>query len=451
MPIFQFPRYEFGKNFSGWVIYNQTYKGHLWKDKKTIEHVFNLGQENLIELIDEAQGIINGQDVAAIDVPEILSLFKPIKAQEHKLAFMMQYARSFNSFKFACNLPFVYQLNTFFLTNAERKAIENTPFYDPSTAIHFATHHLISDKFGIGDMQISLEKLLKEGKSYSIFGGVDITLPTAFAFKKGLVGTYFDKRKQRPSLDIHEDLLSPYFDSSNGQPERKGVFLANAESFLLKAVDRMTTIFIENELGSDGHLGVGTFIRSTINLLPHVRLTTKTKFDVPLPRNEWRFIRKPITTQEIQNILNLPHLTVPESSVKISLLNDKILQNLFPQSYKTQVFPGIIAQTTLKISHQGNLWCDCDEEGIWEQFIGVDTWYQAKEKFIKIDVPASEQTLLDIASAQRGYALQSTFFLGVEKNRKDSNWNLGFVASYGALSYGIGSDITLAFTLSREF
>ena len=429
LPLFQTPHYQFGQNLDLFVTYNQTYAGHYHKDKDSIDSAINFNQTSIIETVDQL-----GLD--EVDIPDIISLFRPIKSQEHKLAWVLNYANSYQEYQYSFTLPFVYQVNTFFLTMDERKRIRDVSFSDPQDEWAFARQHLISDKLGIADLQISVERLLKEGTLYRFHGGIDITVPTAFAFKKGIMGRHYNKKNTAPSFSIHDDLLSPYGDGD------QQTALINAEKLAFNVIDRMTTIFVENELGNDGHFGVGVFARGIMDLRPNITLTSKTKFEVLLPAHEQRFMIQPIKKSEMDVVNALPDGDNTEAIVKLNELSALAKRYFFPESFKTQVFPGFIIQSTSKLSFHKNQ---------WTSFIGNDFWFCSKEKFLKINAPTSLKEQLNIQAAKRGYALSSTIFIGVEKRRPNSDWDLGVVASFCPFTYGIGGDYSLSFTLAREF
>jgi len=437
--FFQFPRYDLSEHLHMFVFFNQISKGFYWEDKTSIKDFVDITQEHAVEVLDQKQ-------LTTIDIPEVLALFENIKAQERRFGMMFQYSRSFYDWRFAFHIPFLIQEHNFYLTKAEQKAVEENPvFKDLDTdIITFARAHLISDKLGIGDSLLSFEKAIKETDSYQIYAGIDLTVPTAFAIKKGLVGTYFDKRKKAHGFDVYTDLINPYREGEEQLAKDNG------EALLLSALDRLSSVVLEHGLGNEKHFSVGLFARTTLQLFDNVTLTNKTKIEIPLPHKEWRFIREPIRQAQVDLIPTYDLLatppTVPGSDAEaledIAYLNELLSQKFFPTAYETNVFPGLIFQTNMKLARQGEK---------WTTFIGTDMWYQMKEKFDSIEVSSSTEALLDIPGAKRGYAFQNKLWFGIEKNRDHSDWNFGLVVSTTNISYGVGADFNIAFTLSREF
>lgn len=450
----QFPRYDFGKHFHGFLFYRQTYKAHYWQDKTDIKNYANMEQSHIVQTADVLMSL--DPDVDPVDIPGILLLFENIKAQEHQLAFMLQYTQTWNEWNISFQAPLLYQINAFFLSDGERKRIKNSTEFAALAAndgdsnesvMDFAQKHLISDKLGFGDLQISFERKLKTTDLYELYAGMDVTVPTAFAVKKGLYGTSFDKLKVAGQIDLHADIIDPRLDASATDDEAEkarlqDIMKTKGMDFAEAILDRLSTMVIENNLGNDHHFSVGFFMRSTLNLFDNVTLISKTKVEVPLPYKEWRFIQQPITVSEVEAIAALPQTTDAESTIKFQALDDKIIQKFFPTAYRTNVFQGTIFQTNAKLIRYGEN---------WNTFIGTDMWYQMKEKFISINTTTAQENLLDVDGAKRGYAFQNKIWFGIEKNRENSDWDLGLTVSTSGLAYGVGSDFSIAFTASREF
>ncbi len=434
---FQFPNLNtVDPSFLLYPFYNQTSRAVYTESKTGIASYVDLEQAPLLDLI-------NTNFPGSVNVPELLSLFKNIKVQERRLGFMFQYNHPFSDCLLSFHLPLLYQEHNFYLTPAEQKAIKNSPYLQggpPIDIIQFAHDHLISDKIGISDLRIGLEKIVYEIPYCYTNLGCDFTIPTAFAFKKGVYGSYFDKKKPRPNFDLYTDILLPLDNNAFATVK------TNSINISLATLDRVSTLLIENPLGNNGHFGIAPFIRNTLIFSPSVSMTSKTKIEFLLPAKERRFFRQNITLQEVNAIVDLTVVDADDNAgtAQLQLLTDLFLDNLFPKSYEATLFPGVLFESYSKITYARNN---------WEYSIGSEFFYQTKEVIFDVDAPSIEKIKLDIQGAAHSYAVQSKMWLSIEKIKKEnSNWHIGVtLASTGILSHGIGADCSLMISCAREF
>lgn len=440
--IFNFPSYQINEMVSCIPFYNETSQVQYVRDRNGIKEYIDMEQRNILNTIDVA-------DYPDINIPEMLHLFENIKIQERRLGVMFQYSCILeNTWNFSFHVPCLYQEHNYFLNSSERKAIENNSFISSleGDAWDFITNYLLSDKFGCGDLRASLEKTIKKTFSYELNIGVDITLPTAFAVKKGVVGSYFNKRSQTPSLDIINDFLDPFVE------DNQTLANANGEALALNILKRANSILLDYHLGNNRHLEIGLFYRSTMIFSPTVQLTSKALFNIVLPGSERRFILKKQSNAELNAIYNRhfdndddgdPDINVAAAPADVQRIQEIFIEKYFPESYDVTVFPGIELSSSSKLTY---------ERKKYTWYVGSEMWYRSKERFLTVHSRAYSLDDLEIAKAKKEYAYQTKTWFGFDKNKTENTvWQWGSRISFSGINDGIGDDFTLTLHFLKEF
>lgn len=442
----QFPRYEIGENIFAYLFYNETSKAFYTSDKTSILNYVDMNLDWAIKVLADA-------DYPALNVPDILSLFQHIKVQERRIGTMFRYTKPLNeSWKFSAHCPLLYQEHNFFLNDKEVETIMQSVYFKDFEGdfMEFAKEHLISDKIGIGDTRITFEKTLKDTYLQESSYGFDFTLPTAFAFAKGIIGNHFDKKKPRPATDnLIDDIFCLLEDVDNDGTLTASLQQAkqNLINFGNTMIDRLSTIILENPLGNDRHIGVGLFYRNKMLFSPTAALTSKTKMELLLPWQERRFIRRVVSQSEVDAIETAINALALDDNVggsrELNNFVDLMLQKFFPESYKTTVFPGLVLENTTQFEYE-------TDRFTW--YIGNDTWYQTKEKLWNIQADETIKSDLETSIAFKDHALQNRLWVGVDRHHwEGDNWDLGLRLSITTFSFGVGGDFTFSFKFSHEF
>lgn len=451
---FNFPRYNFAKSFSIMPFYHQMSQAQFKRDRTGIKDYIDMSQTDLINTINELaldydDDDDNDVDLTSINIPDLLNLFANIKVQERLLGFMFQYTKKFeNQWTLSWHFPLLYQEYNYFLTKNEISAIETSDFFKQFKTgdyWEFVTNHLLSDKLGIGDTRITLEKTIKESSAYRLNIGLDISLPTAFSIKKGVIGAYFDKKTRAPRLDLINDFLELNETGNNTQ------LLKNAEILALQILDRASTLLLEHPLGNYHHPACGIFTRSTLIFSPTVELTSKLRANLLIPVTERRFIKKNISTQELQALYDrhtnpatdTPNIDPATVDADLARLEEIFIEKFFPESYDVTVMPGLEISSSSQLTY---------ERARWIFYIGTEMWYHTKESFLKIHTDSLTQSTLEIEKAKKEYAYQTKTWIGFDKKKREtSNWQYGARASASGINDGIGDTFTLSFHCVREF
>lgn len=443
LDFFQFPL-QFKTGFTFLPFYHLTMEMQFRGDKTKLDGYIDLQQDGIQTVINNANAInlfqeldINDFDTFAL--PRVLSLFQPAKLQEHRIGIMLQYGFKFKGWNIFLQAPLLYQLRNFYMTDSERKAIENEPLFidNKIDEWQFAKDHLMSDKFGFGDLRISSEYLVKENYRQFMHFGIDVTLPTSFPLLKGLIGTHFDRKKRNPSFKLHEDLLNLSEDGNTDE------LIERYTAFATEGLDRLSTILLERKLGEERHVKIGFYVRNQLNFTPDCYLTTKTKLELGIPSTERRFFKIKLNPAELDAVAASNPITDEEALAQFDILNERLIEMIFPQSYRVMVFPGCALQSTAQLTY---------ERPRWTARLGTDAWYHTKEVFGSIEASKEIRNTLDVQAGRLGHALQTRFWIGLDRaHQENSSFDWGVRLSTAGFSYGVGQDFALAFRLTYNF
>ena len=413
------------------IFYNEAHKANLTRNRTGISAY--LAFENIPNF--EQFGLNN------IDAQRVLSLFKDLKVQQRRTGVMLGTAHRYIDWYFSFRTPVEYLIRNFFLDDQEVKAIQGDPIFndanpttDDKDEVHkFAREHLIADRIGIGDTRINVGYFAVDKPDRMLVIGGEMTVPTAFALKKGLYGNHFSKNAPTPTLDLCE--LCNLINNDIVQAEE--ILL----QFGIKALDRLSTILLETGLGNNGHLGIGPVIEHRMCVTPKLEFRTRTNLEYIIPARERRFF---ILKKNPEDFERLNNLDPDNSHEDLKFLEQQIIQTFFPEGYNTQVHPGLIFKLTNELS--GSL----AKNKILIN-LGHDLWWQQGEKLGKINAPPGIRENLRRDIAKRPPAFQSTLFASLTYFRRGRkyDWCLKLYGDRTFLRSGIGREFN--FGLRFEF
>lgn len=451
-PLFQQDLHYRTAHFTITPFFDFTDKGCFYSNNTTIKGYVDLVQGDVPEKIETViKGLMAAGDpgidadtvatFSSLDIPDTLELFHNIKVQEKQLGFMLRHVYSpHDTWKIDIRLPLLWQIYNFYLTPAEQDVIEKQPLmqlFPAADFMPFAKAHLISDKIGISDMQVRLEIPLKELPTSSYGVGFSLGIPTACAFKKGVYGSYFDKKTPTPDFDLVRDIINLLEDNFN---DLEGV-KKNGANLALAALDRLSSVLLDHPLGRDGHWTLGAYYRSRLDFTPQLKLTSTAGFICPFTGTEDRFIKTNITIPEIQTLQAMPVGTDQEANLALGKYNELLLRKLFPQSYKCSIFPGVIFMNNSCLTYTKNKWA---------LSLGSDMWCQTKERLKSIKTDTDISTL-DTANILNDYAFQSQTYVRIQYHNPASSWTYTITGAYAGLTDRIGSSTTISLNIQRHF
>ena len=430
LPVFQyFSDYYNQDNFYIQPFYNHTYKEYFSGQRSTLDYFVDMEQNVLVQKLVENNITVN--------VPEVLGLFKNLKTQERRMGLMFQRIHKTDTWTWSFRIPLYWTLHNLFLTPEEQDRIEKYPLFVSDLKVDFmpfAKAHLIADRLGLGDLRINAEYTLKDTLKYHFAVGIKATIPTGCPVIKGIYGSEFDSRKPSAKINIKTDLTDLIEDSNFTLAQTKSI------DFLLAALDRLSTILIQQKTGNNYHVGIGGFTHTTYYFNDMYSFNSLISFELFMPAVEQRFFK--INNQAAFDQFNWAN-TSSRDTEKLTFLNKQLMRKFFPSGYDATVLPGITLQSTTSFIRKGPR---------FTASIGSDLWFNSKEHILSVKADLDELLLIDIPNASRGYALQSSVWLGIENTLQEERiWQYGLKIGLGLTSQSIGQDYTVMMHIRKNF
>lgn len=445
-----------------WVVgahlfWNHMPRAYFTSHSSNIDSYLAVSDPDLIESLEGAGEIVNQQ--FNINYKDVLPLFAPMTIQERQLGLMFHAERFFDRVQFRIYAPLYYLERNFFLCESQQEALEKAlgaSSQDEQDC--FASQHMISDKFGLGDtrLEFNVESPWNHGKMYMLFGAF-ATIPTAFAFKNGLKGSFFPKCSTRPTFDITELIC---LGASNNEEEKQQA-LDMTQKFLLGALDQLSANLLDTPLGSKSFgIGASAWSEWPFWLLikrpwaQELFFKGRMSLEYLFPHTECRYYIQCSDTAEFDALgLNRSSEAIQEqigtdpayAEAVVTLLNTQFVEKLYPFVFPTTVRPGMIFRSTSKAAHEAER---------WGFTFGTDTWIQLQEKLSNIKQIGDRPPNISIAKAIRPFAYQGkiVFSLYFILPREFKDWTIGLNADQTFFSSGIGNDdYTISLNLEANF
>lgn len=381
-----------------------------------------------------------------IDIRHIFMLFENMTVEERQAGFMVHLMKKWNKITLRVMAPVYYIERNFSLTIPERDAIaEEFGAQDPEQEDAFAKKHFISDRIGVGDTRLEIDSKVIHKPAIKARFGFQATIPTAFTWGQGFLGSPFADPSTFPNFDF-ASLFNLAENPSEENAERAFAILSD---FLLDSFDRIAADLLHVPLGNKRHLGLGIFMRgktsfrSVINKpwADHIALTNRISLEFFLPSTESRFYANCIDPQLFSerdfNDLN-------QAAQNLSFLQEQLVERLFLRAFNTRIRPGVIFRWTSTMRYQAQRF------GIYG---GSDLWLQNKEKRGSLCTRQSTINQLNLAIAKPPVAWQTKFYGGVTF-RHNTPRRVWFFSLNGDVTWdnrGIGSDYAIAFNFETSF
>lgn len=422
------------------LFYNHMTKVNFTKHSTSISSYLDVCNPDLITKIDGlTQKIL---EIINVDYPsfeykplDIIPLIKDMHINQRQAGAMFHYIQNWRRLQFLIKVPLYYFERNENLDDANRLALEEL-FGESDT--DFQNAHFVSDKFGLGDTRLEFAVKILERERYDMWFGPIFTIPTAVAFKKGLRGTNFEKQYCRPNIDIEK-----LFETVTSVEE----FQAFAEPIALGAIDSFDSIVLENELGNNGHFGIGFIIESRIQI-------SKT-FDYWWAKrwvyHGYTYLEYLCPAEEKRSFKDVtdPALFVfdvgndeQKAMAVLDFLQKQLINKFYTYTVNTQVQPGVIFR-----------WCgNCTYEGDRFNFvIGSDTWVQGKETFDCVDNGYLIDLAIDAGKTARAYQWKAFTSLNYKVLRPERTWYIGMSFDGVLAESGIGRDYTATIDVIVNF
>lgn len=412
-----------------------------------------------VDVIKEAYSAFN------LDPRQILPLFRNFTVQDRQVGVMFHADKQYKRCHFHAHVPLIYLERNYFATEQEREKIEKAfalalpASEDSSTkkpgchanidqaAQEFQYNHLVSDKLGIGDLRLHLDFIVAKGVDYSYGFGLVGTIPTAFAFEKGLLG------------GCHDNCFNPKdFSISNlwnmaDEGDLQGAATLG-QQFFLGALDELSLNLLDAKLGYGNHMGIGAsfFSKGKLSFLikrpwaKRIKMRSRMILQYYTPATELRsFVEKKNPDDYFFSEADQDKVRNDATYAQdvLDVFTTKFIQEFYPFRFNTMVNPGFLFQSTSTYYF---------EYQRWKLGITTDFWARQQESFGDICMPRKTPPL-EIECAKRPGAYQSRIGASATYTvkRPRAQWSFSLYGDTAYWSEGIGKDFTLCFNIECNF
>jgi len=448
-PIFEPDRPEFpGK----WVLgvnafARKTTRSNFTRGSDKLESWLALTQASLIakleDAIDSANMLSPGADV---DIAQIFSLFENMTVEERQVGFMLHCMKRWRNVTLRVMAPLYYLESNFSLTKEEQDEVGRVlGVLEPEEERRFRKAHFISDKIGLGDTRVEVDGTVLNRPSFKLRCGGQATVPTAFTWGGGFLGSRFAKPSTLPIFEL--DPIFNAIENPSMESEREAINILR--DFLLDAFDRVAADLIDVPLGNNGHLGLGVYMRGRTPLSAYmntwfaerVKLANRISLEVFVPAREKRFYINKIDEIAFGN-RNFQDLDMAAENVQF--LKEQAIARLFLRAFDTKIIPGVIFRWTSGMYYKGDM---------FGFNLGTDYWLQNKARIASINVSQKTLQEIDIPKAKQPVAQQSKIFGAlIFKHKTDRcTWFFSLNADASLNTKGLGQDYSVALNFESSF
>jgi len=442
------------------IFFNQMSKAYFSPSSPHLSTYINLTGTSIIDRIQCCLSKINQlfpHPAFTINVGNILGLFKDITLQERRLGLLFYHTHRHRNLITHCKLPLYYLERNFFLTHAQRRAIALE--FGSVTAreeAEFRKKYFVSDKIGIGDFRFKLECPVYKNNYGHVHAGTYLTLPTACAFKKGLLGSSFATPSNTPSLTLFETLfnLAAELAQDISPEENKEKAHQLLKDFVLDGFTRTAALLLDTPLGNNGHVGLGFFVNTLTPLSLAIKRPSATDIhwinklscEYLFPAPEKRFyIRKNRLQHKNMSEFDNPGNDAAKAARDLAFIQQEMINRFFLVADRTWVQPGVILRWNTKLCHQGQRWG-------W--LIGADTWIQTKDiLFRNTIVPSGDNAPLDASKSSSFLSYRGRIIGGINYHiqhpARSTHISLNFDQTI--INSGIGKDFVLFLKIESHY
>lgn len=437
----------------GHLFWNQTTRMYFARQSSSLCSYLGITQPTLLSKLASLDILSSLGFQGSADT--ILSLFKNMTVTQRRSGIMFYGQRAAGRFGFRIMTPLEYVENNFYVTEEEQTAIERALGQTTNEEqMEFAEQHLIADAIGLGDTRFVFSFMPFEDSNPETTIGVFGTIPTGWAFKRGLMGSSFQHTCPPLELDFVE-LVDLACNQQQAQAAKIG------ENFMLGALDTFAANMLYAQLGNGGHWSLGLEYNSVVPLKIFIKrpwaqdvvFKNRTALEYLFPATERRFFTQCSSTSAYealglerskQQIIAQINSDPVYAATVLDFFEQELTEKFYTYPFKARVSPGITYQTTTKAFYEGLHW------GV---YLGSDTWVRTKATLSHIRKTSPLPTAIDRSKAVQPFAFQSKLFGGIfyKMPRTEYDITLGLNADDTIISSGIGKDFTVSLNLEMNF
>lgn len=421
--------YDFGVEID--PFYNQTKYMCFVGSSTDIKSYVDFSSTGLLgEAASKSKEFMTEQASKNFKAEEILPLFSNITLEERRAGLYIRLSAYIKNWTFQFAVPLYYQERNFFISNEDQKKIKNVPILSEQftgmsedTAQAIMMKRIVSDKIGLGDMRVHLLYTPYQDDDTRCTVGGFVTLPTAFAFKNGLMGGSFYKHNYIPPFSL-EQAFSILCDPDQTIDKTDAV-KDSGKNYGWRALDHLTEILAETSLGNNGHVGIAPLIECD-HIFTRcdnvaIGIVAQASLQGFLPCSE----KRAYLVENVPSEFNTRNYKDKElAKENVAFLDTQLNNIIFPTIIDTRVTPGLI--------FEGNAAFHYDYSECLKAQIGYDFWCRGDES---IAMSSAVNGKYDIAASKTASAWQQKVFGSIETY---------FPFCGGDLTTKFGGDVTVA-------
>ncbi len=448
-PIFEPDRAEFpGKWIVGTSAFaRKTTRSNFTRSSDRLDSWIALSQASLISKLERS--IENANKLSPgleVEIARIFALFENMTVEERQVGFMTHVMKRWRTVTLRAMMPIYYQESNFSLTKDEQDEVARVlGVMEPEEEKRFRKAHFISDKIGFGDTRIEVDARVLKRPSFMLRCGGLATIPTAWTWGAGFLGSSFAKPSTLPMFDLEPIFNALESPSTESEQEAMQVLL----DFLLDSFDRVAADLIDVPLGNRGHLGLGVYTRAKLPMdaffntwfASRMKIAGRMSIELFAPAREKRFYINRINEQAFGE----HNFSDPEMAAEnVQFLKEQAISRLFLRAFSTRVVPGVIFRWNGGVYYKGDL---------FGFNLGLDYWLQNKAHLSSINASSRALSEIDIPKAKQPVAQQSKIFGAfLVKHKTDTaTWFFSLNADASLNTKGLGQDFSVALNFEANF
>lgn len=448
-PIFEPDRAEFpGKWVVGTSAFaRKTTRSNFTKGSDKLDSWIALSEVSLITKLERAIENVNMLSPGfELEIAKIFSLFENMTVEERQIGFMTHCMKRWKNVTLRVMMPIYYLESNFSLTKEEQDEVARVlGALEPEEEKRFRKAHFISDRIGFGDTRIEVDGTVLNRPTFKLRCGALATIPTAFTWGGGFMGSLFSKPSTLPTFDL--DLVFNALESPGTEAEQAAMNVLS--DFLLDAFDRIAADLIDVPLGNRGHLGLGIYMRGKTPMSAYlntwfaerIKFANRISLEWFAPAREKRFYINKINEKAFAD-----HNFKDDNfaAANVNFLKEQAISRLFLRAFSTRVVPGVIFRWSSGMYYKGDL---------FGFNLGTDYWLQNKAHLSSINASPKARAEIDVPKAKQPVAQQSKIFGALVFKHKTNlaNWFFSLNADASLNTKGLGQDWSLALNFESSF
>jgi len=435
-----------GRQFTTHLFYNQTGKKQFRSldkgDGTRIGSYLNIENKSLLNVIDElTESPLFPTSISKnFDTRKFAKTLADARFEEHRIGIIGHYIHKFDhEVSFEAKLPIFWMVRNLNFTPREKNVIqkqlsifEGAEFDEDA----FSKKHLIFDALGLGTLELLLCKTFWEGNNWHVDIGGGLLLPTDYAFKRGLYGTYIEPKDKQPIFPIC-DIFS--IENPGFTPNGRTIL----EDYFLGALDQLSSILLQCPLGYNKHMAFELKLLAFWDINPHWKFNGQYTFEFLLPHEQQRFFIPVNSSVFSEEFAALPETTAAQQQAKLTFLQERITTLFYPQVITTTIFPGHIFTS---VSNLQRSYHD------WNFTLGYSGWYQSGEKILK--KKQFKHSHLNLSKSVNDHSYAAKLFGKVHRTfqtRRHGDISLSLWADGTVFNRGVGNDFTVGISFDSKF